>query len=164
MFNESEVASTRACSLSSRLPEPRSWHVNGLLGSARCRSPSSYTTPIYAKMPLGRYARITCLCEWVGADNNTRLPQSSYYDKHNRPTAALYRARQPYLIRNAVTGLCIMGFVAGVCTSQRHTLCLAKGIDEADRYPQTVGPSARSAKTTSAMFPCPTRLCRLAQL
>ncbi|KAK6439763.1 hypothetical protein LTR95_004034 [Oleoguttula sp. CCFEE 5521] len=46
-----------------------------------------------------------------------RVPQSSYYDAQNRPTAALYRARQPYLIRNTITGLCIMGFVAGVCTS-----------------------------------------------
>ncbi|KAK6434164.1 hypothetical protein LTR95_009653 [Oleoguttula sp. CCFEE 5521] len=43
-----------------------------------------------------------------------RVPQSSYYDAQNRPTAALYRARQPYLIRNTITGLCIMGFVAGV--------------------------------------------------
>ncbi|KAM3419118.1 Cytochrome c oxidase assembly factor 3 [Cercospora zeina] len=45
-----------------------------------------------------------------------RLPQSSYYDNRNRPTAALHRARQPYLIKNAVTGLCIFGFVAGVYT------------------------------------------------
>ncbi|GAB7364973.1 hypothetical protein MBLNU230_g5756t2 [Neophaeotheca triangularis] len=45
-----------------------------------------------------------------------RIPQSSYYDKNNRPSAALYRARQPYLVKNAVTGLCIIGFVAGVCT------------------------------------------------
>ncbi|GAB7364972.1 hypothetical protein MBLNU230_g5756t1 [Neophaeotheca triangularis] len=45
-----------------------------------------------------------------------RIPQSSYYDKNNRPSAALYRARQPYLVKNAVTGLCIIGFVAGVYT------------------------------------------------
>ncbi|KAK3690787.1 hypothetical protein LTR37_018961 [Vermiconidia calcicola] len=43
-----------------------------------------------------------------------RIPQSSYYDQHNRPAAALYRARQPYLVRNAVTGVCIVGFVAAV--------------------------------------------------
>lgn len=47
-----------------------------------------------------------------------RLPHSSYYDNRNRPTAALYRARQPYLVRNAITGLAIFGFVAGVCTWQ----------------------------------------------
>ncbi|KAK4507225.1 hypothetical protein PRZ48_000960 [Zasmidium cellare] len=45
-----------------------------------------------------------------------RIPQSSYYDKNNRPTAALYRARQPYLIKNAATGLVIFGFVAAVYT------------------------------------------------
>ncbi|WPG97529.1 Hypothetical protein R9X50_00030600 [Acrodontium crateriforme] len=43
-----------------------------------------------------------------------RVPQSSYYDKNNRPSAALYRARQPYLVRNAVTGFAIIGFVAAV--------------------------------------------------
>ncbi|KAK3675448.1 hypothetical protein LTR78_004531 [Recurvomyces mirabilis] len=43
-----------------------------------------------------------------------RIPQSSYYDARNRPGASLYRARQPYLVRNIVTGLCIIGFVGGV--------------------------------------------------
>ncbi|KAK4636343.1 Cytochrome c oxidase assembly factor 3, mitochondrial [Fulvia fulva] len=45
-----------------------------------------------------------------------RIPQSSYYDKYNRPSAALYRARQPYLVRNALTGVAIFGFVAAVYT------------------------------------------------
>lgn len=44
-----------------------------------------------------------------------RIPQASYYDNQNRPTAALYRARQPYLVRNALTGIGIFAFVAGVC-------------------------------------------------
>lgn len=44
-----------------------------------------------------------------------RIPQSSYYDKNNRPSAALYRARQPYLVKNAFTGLAMVGFVAAVC-------------------------------------------------
>ena len=47
-----------------------------------------------------------------------RLPQASYYDKNNRPTAALYRARQPYLVKNAITGVCIVGFVGLVCKSR----------------------------------------------
>lgn len=51
-----------------------------------------------------------------------RVPKDSYYDKYKRPTAALYRARQPFLIRNALTGLCIVGFVAGVCESPVHHL------------------------------------------
>lgn len=45
----------------------------------------------------------------------SRIPQSSYYDRNNRPSASLYRARQPYLVKNAVTGLAIMAFAAGVC-------------------------------------------------
>ncbi|GAB7342519.1 hypothetical protein MBLNU457_g0706t1 [Dothideomycetes sp. NU457] len=44
----------------------------------------------------------------------SRVPQSSYYDARNRPSAALYRARQPYLIKNALTGLGIFGFAMGV--------------------------------------------------
>lgn len=47
------------------------------------------------------------------------MPQSSYYDKQNRPTAALYRARQPYLVKNVATGLCLLGFVGAVCESIR---------------------------------------------
>ncbi|CAD0111782.1 unnamed protein product [Aureobasidium uvarum] len=43
-----------------------------------------------------------------------KIPQSSYYDKYNRPTAALYRARQPYIVKNALTGLAIFGFAIGV--------------------------------------------------
>ncbi|KAM0697558.1 hypothetical protein Q7P36_002412 [Cladosporium allicinum] len=45
-----------------------------------------------------------------------RMPQSSYYDKQNRPTAALYRARQPYLAKNIMAGLALLGFVGGVYT------------------------------------------------
>ncbi|KAF6220198.1 hypothetical protein HO133_003329 [Letharia lupina] len=42
------------------------------------------------------------------------LPRSSYYDKHYRPAASLIRARQPYLIRNMVTGLALCAFTIGV--------------------------------------------------
>ncbi|MCJ1370327.1 hypothetical protein MMC20_001540 [Loxospora ochrophaea] len=42
------------------------------------------------------------------------LPRSSYYDKHYRQTAALIRARQPYLIRNIITGSSIFAFAIGV--------------------------------------------------
>ncbi|KAF2151396.1 hypothetical protein K461DRAFT_295453 [Myriangium duriaei CBS 260.36] len=45
-----------------------------------------------------------------------KIPQSSYYDRYNRPTAALYRARRPYLVKNAFTGLGIFCFAAGVYT------------------------------------------------
>ncbi|KXL49113.1 hypothetical protein M433DRAFT_115652 [Acidomyces richmondensis BFW] len=43
-----------------------------------------------------------------------KIPQSSYYDSRNRPGAALYRARQPYLIRNALTGVGLITFVGAV--------------------------------------------------
>ncbi|KAL9100604.1 MAG: hypothetical protein Q9163_004041 [Psora crenata] len=43
-----------------------------------------------------------------------RLPRSSYYDKHYRQTAALIRARQPYLVRNIFTGLGLFAFTIGV--------------------------------------------------
>ncbi|KAH0545048.1 hypothetical protein FGG08_000819 [Glutinoglossum americanum] len=42
------------------------------------------------------------------------IPRSSYYDKHYRQSAALLRARRPYLIKNAVTGIAIFGFAIGV--------------------------------------------------
>ncbi|KAF2859117.1 hypothetical protein K470DRAFT_282838 [Piedraia hortae CBS 480.64] len=38
------------------------------------------------------------------------LPEASYYDARNRQGASLIRARQPYLIKNAVTGLTLAGF------------------------------------------------------
>ncbi|KAI9842310.1 MAG: hypothetical protein M1838_003179 [Thelocarpon superellum] len=42
------------------------------------------------------------------------LPRSSYYDKHYRQSAALIRARRPYLVRNIITGTAIFGFAMGV--------------------------------------------------
>ncbi|MCJ1351852.1 MAG: hypothetical protein MMC33_001836 [Icmadophila ericetorum] len=42
------------------------------------------------------------------------VPRSSYYDKEYRQTAALIRARQPYLIKNIITGTAIFTFAIGV--------------------------------------------------
>ncbi|KAI9819578.1 MAG: hypothetical protein M1827_007028 [Pycnora praestabilis] len=42
------------------------------------------------------------------------IPRSSYYDKHYRQSAALIRARQPYLIKNMLTGAAIFGFAISV--------------------------------------------------
>ncbi|KAI9702061.1 MAG: hypothetical protein M1836_001405 [Candelina mexicana] len=42
------------------------------------------------------------------------IPRSSYYDKHYRQSPALIRARQPYLVKNALTGMAIFGFVISV--------------------------------------------------
>jgi cytochrome c oxidase assembly factor 3 len=42
------------------------------------------------------------------------LFNSSYYGKDYRAGAALLRARRPYLVKNALTGLTLCGFVVGV--------------------------------------------------
>jgi cytochrome c oxidase assembly factor 3 len=48
-------------------------------------------------------------------DNLRRIPRSSYYDKHYKQSAALIRARRPYLIKNSLTGLGLFAFCIGVC-------------------------------------------------
>lgn len=50
------------------------------------------------------------------------LKRSSYYDADYRQSPALIRARRPYLIKNAITGIAIMGFAFGVCTSHTVTV------------------------------------------
>ncbi|RMZ89616.1 hypothetical protein DV736_g3158, partial [Chaetothyriales sp. CBS 134916] len=42
------------------------------------------------------------------------LKRSSYYENDYRQSAALIRARRPYLVKNAVTGIAIAGFAIGV--------------------------------------------------
>ncbi|KAL1957993.1 hypothetical protein VTO42DRAFT_5205 [Malbranchea cinnamomea] len=42
------------------------------------------------------------------------LFRSTYYDKDYRAGAALLRARRPYLIKNAVTGIGLFAFCIGV--------------------------------------------------
>lgn len=46
-----------------------------------------------------------------------RYDHSSYYTRANAQSAALLRARRPYLVRNAVTGLIMAGIATGVCMS-----------------------------------------------
>jgi hypothetical protein len=45
------------------------------------------------------------------------LPRSSYYDKNYKQSAALIRARQPFLVKNIATGAAIFAFTISVCTS-----------------------------------------------
>lgn len=45
------------------------------------------------------------------------LKRSSYYENDYRQSPALIRARRPYLVKNAITGIAIMSFALGVCTS-----------------------------------------------
>lgn len=49
------------------------------------------------------------------ADSCPSLPRSSYYTRDNRQTAALIRARQPYLVKNIFTGIALTTFVISVC-------------------------------------------------
>ncbi|QVM06404.1 hypothetical protein D8B26_001117 [Coccidioides posadasii str. Silveira] len=42
------------------------------------------------------------------------LFRSSYYDKDYRAGAALLRARRPYLVKNALTGVVLFGFCISV--------------------------------------------------
>ncbi|KAK5256538.1 hypothetical protein BJ546DRAFT_1060551 [Cryomyces antarcticus] len=42
------------------------------------------------------------------------IPRSSYYDKHYKQSAALIRARRPYLVKNVLTGAAIFTFTIGV--------------------------------------------------
>ncbi|KAK3180354.1 hypothetical protein K4F52_008325 [Lecanicillium sp. MT-2017a] len=41
-------------------------------------------------------------------------PHSTYYDRRLRQGPALIRARRPYLFKNAVTGLGLLGLVGGI--------------------------------------------------
>jgi cytochrome c oxidase assembly factor 3 len=43
-------------------------------------------------------------------------PHTTYYDRRYRQGASLVRARRPYLVKNAVTGLALTGIVAGIYT------------------------------------------------
>ncbi|KAF7558890.1 hypothetical protein G7046_g5269 [Stylonectria norvegica] len=42
--------------------------------------------------------------------------QSTYYDRRLRQGPALIRARRPYLFKNSITGLGLLGVVGGICT------------------------------------------------
>ncbi|RFU34350.1 hypothetical protein B7463_g1979, partial [Scytalidium lignicola] len=42
------------------------------------------------------------------------IPRSSYYDKNYKQSPALIRARRPYLVKNALTGVGIFAFAIGV--------------------------------------------------
>lgn len=42
------------------------------------------------------------------------LPRSSYYDENYRASAALLRARQPYLVKNILVGSSLLAVTAGI--------------------------------------------------
>lgn len=57
--------------------------------------------------------------DWLRYNANqfplSSVEHSSYYDRRMRQSAALIRARRPYLIKNSVLGLGISAFALGVC-------------------------------------------------
>jgi hypothetical protein len=59
------------------------------------------------------------------ADKMDSIPRSSYYDKHYKQSAALIRARRPYLIKNITTGIGLFGFCIGVCAYNYQTPLIA---------------------------------------
>ncbi|KAL1627006.1 hypothetical protein SLS54_002545 [Diplodia seriata] len=61
------------------------------------------------------------------------IPRSSYYDKNYRQAPALIRARQPYLVKNIVTGAAIFSFAIGVC-KLRHELLHALPLMSEDAF------------------------------
>lgn len=50
------------------------------------------------------------------ANHFSRIPRSSYYETDYRQGKALLRARRPYIVKNAITGACILAFTASICT------------------------------------------------
>ncbi|EWG37097.1 hypothetical protein FVEG_14746 [Fusarium verticillioides 7600] len=47
-------------------------------------------------------------------------PHSTYYDRRLRQGPALVRARRPYLVKNAVTGLGLLAVVGSICTHRER--------------------------------------------
>ncbi|EFW99052.1 hypothetical protein CMQ_4904 [Grosmannia clavigera kw1407] len=56
------------------------------------------------------------------------VEHSTYYDRRLRQSPALIRARRPYLVKNTVLGLGIVGFTLGVYAYTIHVV----GQDEFD--------------------------------
>ncbi|KAI9681164.1 MAG: hypothetical protein M1817_002446 [Caeruleum heppii] len=65
------------------------------------------------------------------------IPKSSYYDEHYRQSAALIRARRPYLVKNILTGTAIFGFAIGVYAFTIHAVAQ-------DEFEDVVVPDAPS--------------------
>ncbi|KAJ6260158.1 hypothetical protein Dda_4381 [Drechslerella dactyloides] len=58
-----------------------------------------------------------------------RIKRSSYYNPDYRQGQSLIRARSPYLVKNAITGLALVGFVIGIYA---YTIRAIKSDDFAD--------------------------------
>jgi len=65
--------------------------------------------------------------------------RSSYYGRRSQQSAALIRARRPYLVKNAVLGLAIAAFAGGVYAYTIHVI----GQDEFDDVKVPDAPSVQ---------------------
>ncbi|KAL2016944.1 hypothetical protein VTK56DRAFT_2820 [Thermocarpiscus australiensis] len=75
------------------------------------------------------------------------LQRSSYYDSRYRQSPALIRARRPYLVKNAITGLGISAFAIAIYAYTLHAI----GQDEFEdvKVPDVpVAPASTSAEGT----------------
>jgi len=79
------------------------------------------------------------------------IPRSSYYDKHYKQSAALIRARRPYLVRNAITGASIFIFAIGVYAFTIRAV--AQDEFEDVKVPTTPAQAPRAGASTVASGP-----------
>lgn len=80
------------------------------------------------------------------------LKRSSYYEADYRQSAALIRARRPFLFRNIMTGTGIAMFAVGVCTffscavPQVFSFCLLVRINLTDCLSSRLHPPSRRSR------------------
>jgi len=71
------------------------------------------------------------------------LKRSSYYKPDYTQSAALIRARRPYLFKNTITGICIASFAVGVFAFTLR----AVGQEQFDDVIVPTGPPSQPPKT-----------------
>ncbi|RPA79241.1 hypothetical protein BJ508DRAFT_416027 [Ascobolus immersus RN42] len=67
--------------------------------------------------------------------------KSSYYDNQYRQGAALQRARRPYLVKNVITGACILALTGAIYTYTIRAVAQ-------DEFEDVVVPEAPKRPTT----------------
>jgi cytochrome c oxidase assembly factor 3, fungi type len=106
------VASTRPPRWPAKRKPPTSPHPHPRISHLQ-------STPRFPLHPI--FLDQTCLCKPLDSFRsvsahpaNHHSLRTSYYDRNNRQTAALIRARRPYLFKNIWTGLALSAFTIGV--------------------------------------------------
>ncbi|TVY45774.1 Cytochrome c oxidase assembly factor 3, mitochondrial [Lachnellula subtilissima] len=78
------------------------------------------------------------------------IPRSSYYDAHYKQSAALIRARRPYLIKNTLTGLGLFAFTISIYA---YTIKAVSQDEFEDVQVPTTQQSPRAGASTSTSAP-----------